>query len=93
MVVTTIRIIEIAKIRQIDMDNLFVVGFEDRGMIINAARQLKKVEGFDVSKVVKENWDNNGSLSVDVTIPAGMMEDFVSDISSLTHGNADIKIK
>jgi len=55
-------IIELVKIRQINMDNLFIVGFEDRGMIINASRQLKKVEGLDLTKVVKEKVGENGLI-------------------------------
>ncbi|MFX1288515.1 MAG: Coenzyme F420 hydrogenase/dehydrogenase, beta subunit C-terminal domain, partial [Promethearchaeota archaeon] len=53
-------IIELVKIRQINMDNLFVIGFEDRGMVINAARDLKKLEGLDLTKVVKEKVGENG---------------------------------
>ncbi|MHA1349486.1 MAG: Coenzyme F420 hydrogenase/dehydrogenase, beta subunit C-terminal domain [Promethearchaeota archaeon] len=55
-------IIELVKIRQINMDNLFIIGFEDRGMVINASRQLKKVEGLDLTKVVKEKVGVNGLI-------------------------------
>jgi formate dehydrogenase subunit beta len=55
-------IIELAKIRQINMDNLFIVAFEDRGMVINAGKELKKVEGLDLAKVVKEKVGDNGLI-------------------------------
>ena len=58
----TRALIELAKIRQVNLDNLFIISFEDRGMIIGASREIKKVEGVDPTKVVKEKIGDNGLI-------------------------------
>jgi formate dehydrogenase subunit beta len=55
-------IIELAKIKQINLDNLFIIAFEDRGMVINASREIKKVKDLDIEKVVKEKIGDNGLI-------------------------------
>jgi len=56
----TRAIIELAKIKQINLENLFIIAFEDRGMIINASREMKKVKDLDLTKVVKEKIGDKG---------------------------------
>ncbi len=55
-------IIELAKIRQVNLDNLFIIAFEDRGMVINVSRQIKKMNDIDPTKVVKEKIGDKGLI-------------------------------
>jgi formate dehydrogenase subunit beta len=55
-------IIELAKIKQINLDNLFIIAFEDRGMVINASKEIKKVKDLDPEKVIKEKIGDNGLI-------------------------------
>jgi len=55
-------IIELAKIRQVNLENLFIIAFEDRGMVVGASKAVKKVEGLDTTKVVKEKIGDNGLI-------------------------------
>lgn len=43
-------------------------------------------------KVLKDNWNNDGSLSVTIEVPAGIRNDVIDKINSLTKGNNDVKI-
>ncbi|TFF97477.1 MAG: hypothetical protein EU547_04230 [Promethearchaeota archaeon] len=56
----TRAIIELAKIRQVNLDNLFIIGLEERGLMLNVSRQLRKEKDFDASKVVKEKVTKDG---------------------------------
>ncbi|MFX1407972.1 MAG: 4Fe-4S dicluster domain-containing protein [Promethearchaeota archaeon] len=56
----TRAIIELVKIKQINLENLFIIAFEDRGMIINASREMKKVKDLDLTQVVKEKIGDKG---------------------------------
>ena len=56
----TRALIELAKIRQVNLDNLFIIAFEDRGMIPGASKDIKKVKDLDLTKVVKEKIGDNG---------------------------------
>jgi len=58
----TRALIELAKIKQINLDNLFIIAFEDRGMVINASRALKKLKDIDPTKVVKEKIGDKGLI-------------------------------
>jgi len=58
----TRALIELAKIKQINLDNLFIIAFEDRGMVINASREMKKVKDVDPTKVVKEKIGDKGLI-------------------------------
>jgi len=42
-------------------------------------------------KIVKDEWQNDGSWIVVVQIPAGMKEEFVDMLNGLTRGEADVK--
>ncbi len=43
-------------------------------------------------KVLKEDWGNDGSLSLKVEIPGGLTEEFFDKVNSLTHGEIESKI-
>ena len=43
-------------------------------------------------KVLKEIWGNDGSLSAHVQLPAGLQEECIAELQSVTHGGADIKL-
>ena len=58
----TRAIIELAKIKQVSLDNLFIIGIEDRGMVINVGRELKKSKDIDPTKIIKEKIDDNGLI-------------------------------
>ncbi|MHA1191843.1 MAG: Coenzyme F420 hydrogenase/dehydrogenase, beta subunit C-terminal domain [Promethearchaeota archaeon] len=55
-------LIELAKIRQVNLDNLFIIAFEDRGMVINVSREMRKFTDIDKSKVVKEKIGDKGLM-------------------------------
>jgi formate dehydrogenase subunit beta len=58
----TRALIELAKIKQVNLDNLFIIAFEDRGMIPGASKDIKKVKDIDPTKVVKEKVGDNGLI-------------------------------
>ncbi|NPA76217.1 MAG: ribosome assembly factor SBDS [Candidatus Diapherotrites archaeon] len=43
-------------------------------------------------KVIREAWGNDGSLSVVIEIPAGMVEEVLHDFAQITHGDLESKI-
>ncbi len=50
----TRALIELAKIKQVNLDNLFVIAIEDRGMAPKASREIKKLKDVDPTKIIKE---------------------------------------
>ena len=58
----TRALIELAKIRQVELENLFIIGIEDRGMIPGVGRAIKKFKDVDPSKVAKEKIGDNGLI-------------------------------
>ena len=58
----TRALIELAKIKQVELDNLFIIGIEDRGMAINVGRELKKMKDIDPTKIIKEKIGDNGLI-------------------------------
>ncbi len=45
-----------------------------------------------LGNIKKETWGNDASLVVDLEIPAGLQEDVMGRLNSMTHGGVDIKI-
>ena len=43
-------------------------------------------------KVLEETWNNDGSLSMVIEVPAGLKAEVIDNINSMTHGNVEIKI-
>jgi formate dehydrogenase subunit beta len=58
----TRAIIELAKIRQIKLDNLFIIGIEDRGMLPKAGREMRSHKDIDQTKIVKEKVGDTGLI-------------------------------
>ncbi|MGC9181122.1 ribosome assembly factor SBDS [Thermogladius sp. KZ2Tp1] len=45
-----------------------------------------------LGEVKKSTWMNDGSLLVEIEIPAGMQQEFIDKVNSLTKGTAQVKI-
>ena len=58
----TRALIELKKIKQVNLDNLFIIAFEDRGLIASASKDIKKVKDVDPTKVVKEKIGDKGLI-------------------------------
>ncbi len=58
----TRALIELAKIRQVNLENLFIIGIEDRGMLPKAGREIRKMKDVDPTKIVKEKVGDNGLI-------------------------------
>ncbi|MFX0030474.1 MAG: Coenzyme F420 hydrogenase/dehydrogenase, beta subunit C-terminal domain [Candidatus Hermodarchaeota archaeon] len=58
----TRALIELAKIKQINLDNLFVIGIEDRGMLPKAGREMRAIKDVDPTNIVKEKVGDNGLI-------------------------------
>ncbi len=43
-------------------------------------------------KIIKENWQSDGSLSVVVELPGGLQSEFYDTLNKLTHGEAETTI-
>ncbi|MCJ7647482.1 MAG: Coenzyme F420 hydrogenase/dehydrogenase, beta subunit C-terminal domain [Candidatus Lokiarchaeota archaeon] len=55
-------LIELAKIKQVNLENLFIIAFEDRGMVINVSREMRNFPDIDTTKVVKEKIGDKGLM-------------------------------
>jgi formate dehydrogenase subunit beta len=55
-------LIELAKIKQVNLDNLFIIGIEDRGMLPKAGREMRSIKDVDVTKITKEKVGDNGLI-------------------------------
>ena len=58
----TRALIELAKIKQVNLKNLFIVGIEDRGMLPKAGREMRSIKDIDPTKIVKEKVGDNGLI-------------------------------
>jgi formate dehydrogenase subunit beta len=58
----TRALIELAKIKQVNLDNLFIIGIEDRGMLPKAGREMRSIKDIDATKIVKEKVGDNGLI-------------------------------
>jgi ribosome maturation protein SDO1 len=52
-------------------------------------KAFRKLSGF--GKIIKDEWQNDGSWIVVIEIPAGMKEELVDIINSLTKGDGDVR--
>ncbi len=43
-------------------------------------------------KILKDNWNNDGSLTSTIEIPAGLTEEFFDKLNNLTHGKVESKV-
>ena len=46
----------------------------------------------EFGKIMQEAWQNDGSLIIEIELPAGLQNDFLDKMNSLTHGEAETKI-
>ena len=58
----TRALIELAKIKQVNLDNLFILGIEDRGLLPKAGREVRKLKDIDPTKIVKEKVGDKGLI-------------------------------
>ena len=58
----TRALIELAKIKQVNLDNLFIIGIEDRGMLPKAGREMRSIKDVDPTKIIKEKVGDNGLI-------------------------------
>ena len=58
----TRALIELAKIKQVNLDNLFIIGIEDRGMLPKAAREMRSIKDVDPTKIIKEKVGDKGLI-------------------------------
>lgn len=56
----TRAIIELAKIRQVNLDNLFIIALEEHGLVLDVSRGMRKVDEFEQSDIVKEKVTKDG---------------------------------
>jgi ribosome maturation protein SDO1 len=45
-----------------------------------------------MGKVLKENWENNGSLTLELEIPGGLQEELFDKLNNLTHGGIESRV-
>jgi formate dehydrogenase subunit beta len=58
----TRALIELAKIKQVNLDNLFIIAIEDRGMLPKAGRDIKKIKDIDPAKIIREKVGDKGLI-------------------------------
>jgi len=58
----TRALIELAKLHQVNLENLFIIAFEDRGIVINVSREIKKIKDINTEKVLKEKINDKGLI-------------------------------
>ncbi len=80
----------IAKLRPI-----LAIKFETKEIEIQipaeyAAKSFSIIKSF--SKKSKDSWNNDGSLTSVIEIPAGLTEEFFEKLNNLTHGKVESKI-
>lgn len=90
--------------KSVEEQALQIVKAINRFLPIKIARALLKIDipPNHASKVAsqlkilgaikKSEWKNDGSLTVEVEIPAGMQTEFIDKVNKLTHGEANIVI-
>ena len=58
----TRALIELAKLKQVNLDNLFIIGIEDRGMLPKAGREMRKIKDVDPTKIVQVKVGDKGLI-------------------------------
>ncbi|MEM2024787.1 MAG: ribosome assembly factor SBDS [Desulfurococcaceae archaeon] len=56
----------------------------------SASRGLRVLQG--MGSVKKSKWLDNGSLEVEVEIPAGLQQELIDRVNALTKGSGDVKV-
>ncbi len=73
----TRALIELAKLRQVNLDNLFIISFEDRGLLPKAGREIRQEKDVDPSKIKKEKVGDEGLI-------VQMEDGSIKELKSLT---------
>lgn len=70
--------------------------FEERKLAMNNIPANIAGRCFELCKklaaITKQNWNQDRSLSIEVSVPAGLREEFMNKINEITHGNVEMKI-
>jgi ribosome maturation protein SDO1 len=45
-----------------------------------------------IGKILKEDWESDGSLKIEIEIPGGLQEELFDKLNSLTHGEIESKV-
>ena len=77
---------ELGKIIPISMEQMQVA------VKIPASHAAKTEHVLHRYRIVKEEWQKDGSLVAIVEMPAGLKQDFLNDLNALCHGNLETKI-
>lgn len=77
------------------LQRVLPIKFEIRTIEIKVAAKYTgaaygKIKGF--GRVLRENWNSDGSLSATLEIPAGMQEEFEITLNSLAHGQIEMNV-
>ena len=77
------------------LKTILPIKFEVRTLMIKvpaqyAAKSYNSLKLY--GKLLKEEWQNDGSLVVNIELPAGLQEDLFSKLNNLTHGSIESKI-
>lgn len=78
-----------------EINDLLPIKFETRELSVKvsgsyAGKALGVLKA--LGKVMRSDWQSDGSLLAMVEIPAGMQPDFEDQINKMAHGNAEIKV-
>src|SRR3989344_5024713 len=77
------------------LQRVLPIKFEIRIIEIKVAAKYtstayNRIKGF--GRVLKENWNSDGSLSATLEIPAGLQEEFEITLNSLAHGQIELNV-
>ena len=77
-----------------ELKKLIPISFEKQQVAIMAhAAHSGRVSSFlHRHNLVKEEWKNDGSVIAVVELPAGLVQDFITELNHLTHGEVETKI-
>ena len=78
-----------------ELRELLPIKFETRQIAVRipaeyTGNSYKTLKGY--GKLVKDEWQSDGSLIAVVELPAGLQEEFFEKLNGLTHGNVETKI-
>jgi len=77
-----------------EMKKKIPISFEKLEMAIRIPAEFsgKAQPQLHTFKVKKEEWQNDGSLIVIIEIPAGLKNELLNKVNSVTHGNCEVKV-
>lgn len=71
------------------------LAIEQKKMVLTVPSQFsgKLYSIVHAHKVLKEDWLNNGDWKVIVEVPAGLVQEFIDRLNSLTHGQVSVELE